>query len=123
MGRCVLACVRNRCGGALVSKSVRLKDYLAAELEEIAKRENRSLANLVNKLLEQAIEMDNRPMTREHVVETGSGKIVAQSTTTPAIERNRVDADAQARDAERRQVQVAPVEDHFRPDPKQGKKK
>jgi len=43
-----------------MSKSVRLKAYLAAELERIAARENRSLANLVNHLLEQAVEMERR---------------------------------------------------------------
>ena len=43
-----------------MSKSVRLKEYLAAELERIAARENRSLANLVNHLLEQAVEMERR---------------------------------------------------------------
>ncbi len=43
-----------------MSKSVRLKDYLAAELERIAERENRSLTNLVNHLLEQAIEIEKR---------------------------------------------------------------
>jgi predicted DNA-binding ribbon-helix-helix protein len=39
---------------------VRLKQHLSDELEKIAARENRSLANLVNKLLEQAIEMDQK---------------------------------------------------------------
>jgi predicted transcriptional regulator len=43
-----------------MSKSVRLKDYLADELEKLAARENRSLQNLVNHLLEQAIEMERR---------------------------------------------------------------
>ena len=43
-----------------MSKSVRLKDYLADELEKLAARENRSLANLVNHLLEQAVEMEKR---------------------------------------------------------------
>ena len=48
-----------------VSKSVRLKEYLAAELERIAARENRSLANLVNHLLEQAVEMERRKAQRK----------------------------------------------------------
>lgn len=43
-----------------MSKSVRLKEHLAVELERIAARENRSLTNLVNTLLKQAIELDQR---------------------------------------------------------------
>ena len=43
-----------------MARQVRIAEYLADELEKIAARENRSLANLVNKLLEQAIEMDQR---------------------------------------------------------------
>ena len=104
-----------------MSKPVRIKDYLAAELEKIAARENRSLANLVNKLLEQAIEMDNRPITREKILPLGKdGYARAQSSTTPAEERNRTDADAESRDVRARTVGV---ESDFKPDPKPERKK
>ncbi len=42
-----------------VSKPVRISDYLHAELERLAERENRSLANMVQVLLEQAIKLEN----------------------------------------------------------------
>jgi predicted DNA-binding ribbon-helix-helix protein len=54
-----------------VSKSVRLKDYLADELEKIAARENRSLTNLVNHLLEQAIEMERAMRKSEERLSQG----------------------------------------------------
>jgi hypothetical protein len=38
-----------------MSKSVRLPDYLAAEVERLAGEEKRSLANMVQVLLEQAL--------------------------------------------------------------------
>jgi hypothetical protein len=44
---------------------VRLKDYLATELEAIAARENRSLQNLVEHLLLQAIELDHKMRAQE----------------------------------------------------------
>jgi hypothetical protein len=43
-----------------MSKSVRLPDYLAAEVERLAKVEKRSLANMVQLLLEQALKIDAR---------------------------------------------------------------
>lgn len=54
-----------------MSKSVRLKDYLADELEKIAARENRSLTNLVNHLLEQAIEMERAMRKSEERLSQG----------------------------------------------------
>lgn len=43
-----------------MSRPVRISDYLASELEKIAVRENRSLANLVQHLLTQAIALETR---------------------------------------------------------------
>jgi hypothetical protein len=43
-----------------MSKPVRISDYLAAELQKIADQENRSLANLVQHLLTQALQMPER---------------------------------------------------------------
>lgn len=100
-----------------MSKSVRLKDYLAAELEEMAERENRSLANLVEHLLTQAIEMEKRASRR-----VGASGGTPESQTTGAISAP-TNADAQPRDAERRTI-VPNAGGSFRgPDPKGGKKR
>lgn len=48
-----------------MSKPVRLKEHLYAELERLAVRENRSLTNLVNHLLEQVLEMERRKEGRD----------------------------------------------------------
>ena len=50
-----------------MTRSVRIKEHLAAELERLAKEERRSLANLVEVLLEQAltIESGERGFVRE----------------------------------------------------------
>ena len=85
-----------------MSKPVRISDYLAAELEEIAKRENRSLANLVQHLLTQALAAEERTITQTVRVGGESSYVVAQFPTTPAAERERVDP-------------------HFKPDFKGGK--
>lgn len=102
-----------------MSKSVRLKDYLADELERIAERENRSLANLVNTLLEQAIEMDQRAITKVERM----GNVEVQVSTTPAAERKLADADSQPRDVERRTIDVPPETGSFKPDFKPERKK
>ena len=107
-----------------MSKSVRLKDYLAAELEAMAARENRSLQNLVEHLLRQAIEMDNRPVTKEiqgmEILNPDGtvGRVTGQVTTTPAAERNRTDADAESRDVRARTVETGEIKSDFKPDPK-----
>ena len=105
-----------------MSKPVRLKDYLADELEKMAARENRSLANLVNHLLEQAIEMDARAMT---VTTRVGSTAIAQHKTTPAALRNKepTDADAESRDVRARTLEPAKTDDSFRPDPKPEKKR
>lgn len=94
---------------------MRLKEYLHAELEKIAARENRSLTNLVNHLLEQAV-----------AIESGAGLsgVDPGGSKRPHVEPPApVQADSQARDVAARTVEVQPV-DHFRPDPKPaGKKK
>ena len=70
-----------------MSKPVRISDYLATQLEEIAVRENRSLANLVQHLLIQALAMDNEPVTKT-TVQTEPVYIRTDITTTPANERS-----------------------------------
>ena len=66
-----------------MSKSVRLADYLYAQVEELAAQEKRSLANMVQVLLEQALKMDHAPVTK--VSPAPSGEM--QSSTTPRNER------------------------------------
>lgn len=44
-----------------MSKPVRISDYLAEELTKVANRDNRSLANLVQHLLTQALIMETTP--------------------------------------------------------------
>lgn len=78
-----------------MSKSVRLPDYLAVELERLAAEEKRSLASMVRLLLEQALAMDTLPVTKTVDV----GIATAQVSTTPRIERLRSTND-----------------DHFKPD-------
>lgn len=69
-----------------MSKPVRISDFLAEELQAIADRENRSLANLVQHLLTQALAMDHEPVTARS---SPSVYVQTQSTTTPAVERSR----------------------------------
>ena len=72
-----------------MSKPVRISDFLAEELQAIADRENRSLANLVQHLLTQALAMDNEPTTQT-TVQTEPVYIRTDVTTTPANERSNV---------------------------------
>ena len=48
-----------------MSKSVRLADYLYAQVEELAAAEKRSLANMVQVLLEQALKMETHNVTAD----------------------------------------------------------
>jgi acyl dehydratase len=75
-----------------MSKPVRLPDYLHAEVERLAKEERRSLANMVAVLLEQALRMDDHPITK---TENRRG-VQAQTVTSPRVERM--------------------ADDHFKPD-------
>lgn len=73
-----------------MSKVTRIKDHLAAEVEARAEDENRSFANMVERLLEQALKME--------------GKVVVRPAPTPVV------ADAQPRDIPARVVNPsAPV--------------
>lgn len=54
-----------------MSKSVRLPDYLAAEVERLAREEKRSLANMVQVLLEQAL-----------AIESGQGGFLREAPAT-----------------------------------------
>lgn len=69
------------------SKTVRLKDHLVAEVERLAKEERRSLTNMVEILLEQALRMDEQPITKETVTRISRhGVVIAQTPTTPRAE-------------------------------------
>ena len=71
-----------------MSRSVRLKEHLAAEVERLAKEERRSLAQMVELLLEQALRMDGEPITKE-MVQTEPVYMQTQTSTTPRAERRR----------------------------------
>jgi hypothetical protein len=71
-----------------MSKSVRLKEHLYAEVERLAKEERRSLANMVEILLEQALRVDAEPITREEV-QTEPFYVQTQTTTTRQADRRR----------------------------------
>lgn len=103
-----------------MSKAVRLKDYLADELEKMAARENRSLANLVNHLLEQAVEMERRRKTGAKPPEPDPS-LVSQVTRDRGS-HHPAQADSQSRDVAARTVAVDP-DVGFRPDPKPERKK
>lgn len=102
---------------APMSKPVRIKDYLAAELEKIAARENRSLHNLVNHLLEQAIELEGR---RARAEPPAPDPALRKQLTADGAQ---VSADSQARDVQSRTLVPPPVQDTFKPDPKPERKK
>jgi hypothetical protein len=79
-----------------MSKSVRLKDHLVAEVERLANEERRSLAQMVELLLEQALKIDGEPRTKVTPHDFGGD---VQITTTLRNERRSVQDD-----------------DHFKPD-------
>ena len=85
---------------------MRLKDYLADELEKIAARENRSLANLVNHLLEQAIALEGK-------VSMVSNVRTQQVAVAPAV-----NADAESRDVRARTLEPGDVQPDFKPERK-----
>ena len=72
-----------------MSVPVRIPDRLHQRIEELATSERRSVANMVAVLLEQALEVDDEPRTKETVVAGGLG--VAQTTTTLKNERKAED--------------------------------
>lgn len=69
-----------------MSKSIRLKDHLVAEVERLAKEERRSLAQMVELLLEQALRLDGEPRTKRIPHNFGGD---AQITTSLRTERRR----------------------------------
>ena len=96
-----------------MSKSIRISDYLAAEVERLAASEKRSLANMVQVLLEQALQLPEHfnqpkigPATKEPRVAV---EAPTDGTLSPPIS-----ADAQPRDIPSRTV--APADPHFKPD-------
>lgn len=88
-----------------MSKSVRLPDYLAAEVERLAAEEKRSLANMVKVLLEQALNLERAGAIRIMDGDAPVGIVMPQSTET----------DAQPRDLPTRTVPQS-ADDHFKPD-------
>lgn len=84
-----------------MSKSVRIADYLHAEIERLAAAEKRSLANMVQVLLEQALQLPEH-FERAKVMEAG-----------PPREMISVEPDGRMHDV--------PADPHFKPDFK-GKK-
>lgn len=87
-----------------MSRSVRLPEYLALEVERLAGEEKRSLANMVQVLLEQALRFDTTPVTEEVRIPGG----VAQFSTTPRHQRHN-----------ERKVELTPdppTDLHFKPD-------
>lgn len=86
-----------------MSRSVRLKEHLAAEVERLAKEERRSLAQMVELLLEQALAAESIALGREREMPaTGKPRAAiehpADGTWSPPI-----------------------GDDHFKPDFKGGK--
>jgi predicted transcriptional regulator len=77
-----------------MSKSVRLKDHLAAEIDRLATTERRSLTNMVELLLEQALRL-----REENVAVTGVGWKDIPSTVPST-------------------TSVGAADPHFHPDPK-----
>lgn len=93
-----------------MSKSVRLKEHLAAEVERLAQQERRSLASMVELLLEQALKLPEwaggsftvrseggavlRKMTAAELSERGSGTGESASLTEGADKA--LDADQHA---------------------------
>jgi hypothetical protein len=92
-----------------MSRTVRLSDYLYAEVERLAKEERRSLANMVQVLLEQALALNGATMQGggdpPRSATSASGG--AGAATPPASGR------AQAGTG-----RVTPPDSHFKPDPK-----
>ena len=70
-----------------MSRPVRIREHLAAEIELLAKEERRSLANMVEILLEQALKLETQPATQEFTVPGG----VAQVSSTPRTIRRSED--------------------------------
>jgi hypothetical protein len=117
-----------------MSKPVRLPDYLHTEIERLAKAERRSLANMVQVLLEQALQLGNRARTGEAVGEPRQGLDVKLGETAvleadPGIEREaelsergRTNATLGSREPVAGTRTPAPrsesTDDHFKPDPK-----
>ena len=85
-----------------MSKPVRLPDYLHAEVERLAKEERRSLANMVEILLEQALRLESG----------GFGRIMDGDEPVGVVIPT-LDADSQPRDIP---VRTAPSDQHFKPD-------
>jgi hypothetical protein len=95
-----------------VSKPVRLPDYLHAEIEKLAAAEKRSLANMVQVLLEQALRMkrwESGLSGEGGVNESSPG--TRSADVTSAVERTRDEAASTSPPAES-------PDPHFKPDPK-----
>jgi hypothetical protein len=64
-----------------MSKAVRIRDHLHAELERLAKEEKRSLTNMVEVLLEQALRLPDKyvppvvTVTKEQMEQIEAGDV------------------------------------------------
>lgn len=84
-----------------MSKPVRLPEYLYAEIQKLAAQEKRSLANMVQVLLDQALALDEMGVHRIH--DSTTGELVGMTMPGP------VDPDAPV-------VEAREVDPHFKPD-------
>ena len=86
-----------------MSKPVRIYDATYAEIEQLAQADRRSVANMVQLLLEQALALHARQALRDG---SDSGAAVGESAVSGS-----------ARPSTREPERAAP-DPHFRPDPK-----
>lgn len=93
-----------------MSKSVRLKDHLVAEVERLASEERRSLAQMVEILLEQALAMDSAGGGRIQEGNEVVGYAFPPHYVGPPTER----IAAPTQNDPERTIEVP--DDHFKPD-------
>jgi hypothetical protein len=88
-----------------VSKAVRIREHLYAEIASLAKAEHRSLIAQLEVLLEQALRIESSGAAVGYAAGSGS---VAQAVSPSSRETRR----------EHDEPERAAPEDHFKPDPK-----
>jgi hypothetical protein len=132
-----------------VSKAVRIRDHLYAEIEALAKKERRSLISQLEVLLEQALAMESAergflrvqgetPHTKRRLSERESGvaKVAEGPLTQEAKSQEQMATGSPRSESRTPIVKVKAVDtktgedvsdqyvtDHFRPDPKPPGKK
>ena len=93
-----------------MSKAVRIREHLYAEVERLAKQERRSILGQLEILLEQALRIE------------GSGAAVGQAAESGSAPSQREEKGVHNRDTLSRPERAAPEDDHFRPDFKKERK-